>query len=103
MQKLTCPHNDCGKKFTKFIMLTDPTKIPRETYYACPHCKSKVDIITDSKTLFFSSPWRKTKEKPSYGCQYHFGYLKLYFKGSPVPETCLTCPQLTECMAKEVL
>ncbi|MBC7130602.1 hypothetical protein H5T51_05215, partial [Candidatus Bathyarchaeota archaeon] len=46
-EKLQCPYKGCEKKFDKPILLTDSSTIPRQTYYACPHCMSKLEIISD--------------------------------------------------------
>ncbi len=35
--------------------------------------------------------------KPS-GCPRHFGYLKEHPKRSPIPNECLTCPKIMECL-----
>ncbi len=33
-------------------MITDSSKIPRETHYACPHCMTKIEIVTeDTKVI----------------------------------------------------
>ena len=95
-----CPHPDCGKKFSQLIMLVDSTKVPRDTYYACPHCKSRIDVLFERKILKFSNHSRATKEKSSE-CPHYFGYLKLFLKGAEIPEDCLTCRRLTECTDKE--
>jgi len=43
--QIECPHPDCGRKFDKLIMLIDQTRIPRETYYVCPHCGAKKNTL----------------------------------------------------------
>lgn len=75
-----CPNAKCGKMFQKALVLTDLSKKPPETYYACPHCFSKVKIM--AKT----------------GCQYYFGYLKKIPKNASIPDECLTCPKITQCL-----
>jgi len=32
------------------------------------------------------------------GCPYHFGYLKEKGRDQPIPEKCLTCPKMLECL-----
>jgi len=32
------------------------------------------------------------------GCPHHFGYLKEHPKRSPIPNECLTCPKIMECL-----
>jgi len=106
-----CPNPECRKKFDQLIMLVDHTKVPRETYYACPHCKSRIDVVFDRESLRFrnkSGSIRKFRNKSGSmrrenrsSCPHYFGYLKLFTRGAQIPEECLTCKRLTECMAKE--
>ena len=50
--KLKCPYKGCEKEFDKPTLITDSSRIPRETHYACPHCMSNLDIVTkDSKVI----------------------------------------------------
>ena len=81
---LTCPNIRCGKTFQKVLILTDPAEKPRTTYYACPHCFSKVEIVI------------KEEESPPE-CPYYFGFLKMLPKKTAVPDDCLTCPRMIEC------
>jgi len=41
-----CPHKGCKREFDKPTVITDSSKIPRETFYACPYCNSKLEIMT---------------------------------------------------------
>ncbi|UCF59035.1 MAG: hypothetical protein JSV15_01020 [Candidatus Bathyarchaeota archaeon] len=98
---LVCPYSNCAKKFAKLIMLTDVTKIPRDTYYACPHCKSRVDIVVQNQDLFSIKPHGNGKEAPPMACPFHFGYLaelKKISKDFPTPKDCWACRQITECL-----
>ncbi len=96
-----CPYPGCGKKFDQLIMLVDHTRIPRDTYYACPHCKSRIDVVFERKSLRFTNHSGNGTEEDSSDCPYYFGYLKLFSRGARIPEKCLTCKRLTECMDKE--
>jgi len=44
---LRCPYKGCEQEFDKPSLLTDTSVIPSESYYACPHCMSKIELITD--------------------------------------------------------
>ena len=81
---LTCPNIGCGKTFQKVLILTDLSKKTRTTYYACPHCFSKVEIVVK-------------EEEPHLECPYYFGFLKMLPKKTAIPEDCLTCPKIIEC------
>jgi DNA-directed RNA polymerase subunit RPC12/RpoP len=95
-----CPYFQCRKTFRKPLMLTDSSKIPRETYYACPHCLSKVDVAVDNEenTHEFSVkiPERKEMTRP-IECPHHFGYLKNHPKNSSIPDECFACANLIQC------
>jgi len=83
-KSITCPNVKCGKAFQKVLMLTDLSKTTRETYYACPHCFSKVEIAVKEKT-------------PTLECPYYFGFLKNFSKKTSIPDDCLTCPKIIQC------
>ena len=99
---MNCPHKDCGKQFDQLVMLVDNTKIPRETYYACPHCKSRINIKFDRKNLKFKNRSWKSKGAKNNGCTHYFGYLKLFYTGDQIPEECMMCPRLIECSDKKM-
>jgi hypothetical protein len=86
-------------------------KSETEEYYACPKCLSKVadlQVIPESKkaeTLEDSSsknektsiPIESKIEKPDK-CAHQLGYLKNRGKNEPIPEECLTCGKMIECI-----
>ena len=100
---LVCPYGECGKGFERPIVLTDFSKTPRETYYACPHCLTKVDVV--AKDSCVDSVSVKTSgshmEKPPTECSHHYGYLKTLPKEAGIPDECLTCPNLLQCFVKK--
>lgn len=49
---LVCPYGSCGKEFRQPILLASEGELYRESYYACPHCHSKLDLVLkDSRDL----------------------------------------------------
>jgi len=96
-----CPYLQCRRTFRKPLMLTDGSKVPRETYYACPHCLSKVDVAVDGRENVHMLSV-EASERNELGklveCAYHFGYLKNLPKGA-IPDECLTCANLMKCAA----
>ncbi|MFQ5836407.1 MAG: hypothetical protein ACE5HG_00980 [Candidatus Bathyarchaeia archaeon] len=44
-------------------------------------------------------PAEKKGEGPS-GCPHHFGYLTSRARDAPIPQECLICPKVVECMLK---
>jgi len=55
-EKLKCPYKGCEKSFDKPTVLTDSSSMPRVTYYACPYCMSKLDIIVENMKLVGVKP-----------------------------------------------
>lgn len=100
---LVCPYNECRKEFDKPLVLTDFSKMPRETYYACPHCLTKVDVAVKDSKLDSVSVGTSSNPmgKPPAECAFHFGYLKSLPKEASVPDGCLTCPKLLQCFVKK--
>ena len=39
-----CPYTDCGREFTKPIIVTNKSVDPPQTYFGCPYCLSKIDV-----------------------------------------------------------
>ncbi len=65
----------CGKSF-------DKPKVVQ--YLACPHCLTKIE------------------EKKEAGCQFWFGYLSQKDKNDSVPQECVECEKVVECMLNQV-
>ena len=42
----------------------------------------------------------KKEEKGSSGCPHNFGYLANRPKNAPIPQECLICPKIVDCMLK---
>ncbi len=103
---IICPNPKCGKVFGDPLLLNDLSKTPAESYYVCPHCIAKLDKIPiqDKEprrpTPIPVEPLEKLEETNSTSCAHHFGYLKTHEKDAPLPDECLTCSKLLQCMLK---
>lgn len=42
-----CPNSKCKEEIKKPLSLTDLSKTPAETYYACPRCMTKLSVATE--------------------------------------------------------
>ena len=115
-----CVYERCGKSFTEPVRLTDLSHRPRsETYYACPYCFSKMDesehddthelklmksgtyeiATSDSSKKNTKNTVQKENEKEiAINCPHHVGYLRKRSKDEAVPDSCLTCPKILQCM-----
>jgi len=97
-EKLRCPYKGCEKAFEKPTVLTDMSTIPRQSYYACPHCMSKLDITIDNMKITSVKPteYPKVFESPAK-CAHFSGLLNMRPNDAPLPEECLLCPKVLQC------
>ena len=85
-----------------------------EPYYACPYCLTKLEIEQPKKEeekvsfekLAQTQPEKKqdknrSKEKASE-CQLHPGYLSERSSKEQIPDGCLVCKDIVECMLKKM-
>ena len=103
---LVCPYGNCGKGFKQPILLASRGELSRESYYACPHCHSKVDLVLKDRRDLGSveavaaadpeSP--AIMEKRPEGCIHYIGYLQGLSENNPLPDKCLTCPKVMLCI-----
>jgi hypothetical protein len=97
-EKLRCPYKGCEKSFDKPTVLTDASTIPRQSFYACPHCMSKLDISTDGARIIgvHAAEYPKVFESPAK-CAHFFGFLHSLPEGAPIADECLVCPKVLQC------
>ena len=100
---LTC--DGCGRTYEKPIVARVSTPGHIQTYGACPHCMTKVYDINLPETGGKEKPSslvqpNRPQEKASseVKCDHFFGFLNKRTKGTPVPEHCLTCDKMVECL-----
>ena len=100
-EKLRCPYVGCRKTFEKPAVLTDSSMVPRESYYACPYCNSKIDILTDNMKIVGvrASEYPKVFDSPAK-CAHFFGFLNSIPKDMSIPDECLICPKVLQCGIK---
>jgi DNA-directed RNA polymerase subunit RPC12/RpoP len=95
----------CGKVFETPLLAMVFSDYMVEEYYACPKCLSKVRDIkrrepvevdvaeTESAGMAVEGGVEEVA-----GCAHHLGFLKVRPKNTPIPEECLTCSKMIECM-----
>ena len=101
-EKLRCPYKGCEKPFEKPSVLTDTSTIPRQSYYACPHCMSKLDITLDNMKIVDVKPaeYPKVFESPAK-CAHFSSLLNPLPHDAPLPEECLLCPKVLQCSIRK--
>jgi len=97
-----CPYENCGRGFVKPLLLTNPSGVVRETYYACPHCQSKLDIRVENLHVTHVGKCEGGESTSTpVSCPYSLGYLSALQENAPIPDECLTCPKIMRCSIKE--
>nr|MDO8133963.1 hypothetical protein [Candidatus Njordarchaeum guaymaensis] len=101
--KLHCPYAMCNKTFEKPIVLTDTTKLIRETYYACPHCRSKIEIVVEDpnnpKLVQVEDVFNISQKAPAQ-CKHGLGFLGDFPDNADIPDECAICPKVMQCFIK---
>jgi len=99
---LTC--SGCGEVFEKPILATVTSNGFSKTYYACPRCFTKVEETLppkkEEKSETFIVVQKSVKcEEVEGKCPHFFGFLKKRPKNMPIPDECLTCNRMIDCLA----
>lgn len=87
-----------------------------EVYDACPYCLTEI-IVEETPLIPEEKQEPKAKkleiEKPTVpvtpekpikkpDCEHHFGYLSQRSSKEKIPEECMTCEKIVQCMLKNV-
>jgi hypothetical protein len=110
----TCPNESCGRVFAKPIKALNLQANSAGPYDACPYCLT--EITADSEMLENSEKpkideveeEKKNEEKPAAasetaaGCAYHLGYLSERSSKENIPDECMMCKDIVECMLKKM-
>lgn len=103
-KSFTC--DGCERTFQRPIFATVSTSGQIQKYYACPRCMTKVNNIkapeSDREEITSTSMMEPKKLDAEFEnmakCKHFFGYLKKRQKETPIPEECLTCVKMFECL-----
>jgi hypothetical protein len=122
---LVCPYTRCGRAFEQPVLVTDGSKLPRETYYACPHCMLRLELSMepdgkdglghvhvktfndggllseleagDKGRQFGEAVSHPQYTRPSKTCRHFLGYLRSLPRGRALPDECTVCPNVVQC------
>jgi len=97
-EKLRCPYKGCEKTFEKPTVLTDASTIPRQSFYVCPYCMSKIDVVTENLKVVGVKPteYPTVFDSPAK-CAHFSGLLNALPPDAPLPDECLICPKVLQC------
>jgi DNA-directed RNA polymerase subunit RPC12/RpoP len=104
---LTCPNKACGKVFAKPLTTLTLKQDSKEPYNACPYCLTEITMPEPES----KNPFEKTtteiaflEEKSSQNheeisnCKHYFGYMNQKEHKQQMPEECMLCSRIIECM-----
>jgi hypothetical protein len=77
---------------------------PTEPYSACPFCLTQEQIIQKAELkidLVEAKEKPLKREKPS-ACHHHPGYLSERSSKEQIPDECMVCKDIVECMLKKM-
>jgi len=112
----TCQNTSCKRTFTTPLKTLNLQENPTETYYACPFCLTKIEqktLITQDHLVDIveqKSQTVETQEKPEMAkeseipseCKYHLGYLSERGQKDTIPDECILCKNIVDCMLKRM-
>lgn len=111
---IICPNTSCGKIFAKPLKALN-FQNALKPYYACPCCLSKVtaknELIIGKSDESSESEARidvdveKHVELPknTIDCRYHLGYLSERTQKDQIPDDCIVCRDIVDCMLKKMM
>jgi len=117
-QSFTCSNPKCAKVFTNPLTVQDLSSKNKASYSACPHCLTEIATEKEPeieeeeqaqtiKSVRIRQTIEQLKEiEPAQQppakekCPHHYGYLKTRSKNENIPEECMTCEKLLECMLR---
>ena len=117
----TCSNPFCRKVFVDPVRVKNLALEEAEPYYACPYCltettleerapaeiksEQKTEIkqigIKESSVLRIEEESGQTNPK-AQRCTHHFGYLSKRSSSDGIPEECMICENLVQCMLVNV-
>jgi hypothetical protein len=116
----TCPNPLCGKTFINPIRARNMCSKGAEVYEACPFCLTEIvvdkpssmtednkdsDIKEDKEEQLVTYPQEKPLNEPSSkanACPHHLGYLSQRASKTNIPEECIVCENIVQCMLKKI-
>jgi hypothetical protein len=117
-EMFTCQNSSCRKSFTVPLKTLNLQQNPSETYPSCPFCLTKIEIINEPPKQEIkveatplqveqpktnkSTTKNKNNDKPPTNCHYHPGYLSERSSKENIPDDCLVCKDIVDCMLKKM-
>jgi len=117
--KFACPNSLCGFVFSKPVKVKNMSSQDSKCYDACPRCLTAIikeksvpavdtkpnETVQDNKlheTISSSQEERRAEQSTAVQCAHHLGYLSERAKNEKIPEDCMVCENIVNCMLKVV-
>ena len=104
---LTCPNNKCGKVFDKPLQTINLQQNSNTPYNSCPYCFTEITLVESeienpAETSYKEIKLDKEESPEVLGqtiiCNHHLGYLKEKELKQQIPEECILCTRVIDCM-----
>jgi len=116
-QSFTCSNPKCKRVFANPIIVQNLSSEDTASYHACPYClteieetpegegkrqkpKAKRSRIEQTKAQLAETKPTQQLSSETQKCLHHFGYLSQRPRGQEIPEGCMICKKIIECMQK---
>jgi hypothetical protein len=119
-QSYTCPNPSCGRVFTNPVKAENLCSKDTDVYDACPFCLTEITVEKNQATIEEKKDLEKKKIKSEQArvysrketvaesppkvqkCTHQFGYLSKRSSKEKIPEECMMCENIVQCMLKNV-
>jgi DNA-directed RNA polymerase subunit RPC12/RpoP len=105
IRAFTC--EECGKAYEKPVLAHIISPGQTQEYYACPRCMTKVpetpETVQEPQSPTEAVQAKKTtatEKEVIPGCEHYFGYLRKREKNKSIPDECLTCSKMVDCLVQ---
>ncbi|MCL5878148.1 MAG: hypothetical protein M1540_10100 [Candidatus Bathyarchaeota archaeon] len=111
-KQVICQNPSCKTTFTTPLKTLNLQENPTEPYFACPFCLTKLEDLpiksqeglkqdVEAKGAKFGHDSKKPVEGNA-SCRFHLGYLSERTNKEQIPDDCLVCKDIVECMLKKM-
>ncbi|MGB8780623.1 MAG: hypothetical protein WCD81_08240 [Candidatus Bathyarchaeia archaeon] len=117
--KFACPNSSCGLVFSKPLKVKNVGSEDSQCYDACPRCLTAITLeesvpVVEAKQgataednkgqepMVSNSEERRARPSATVQCAHHLGYLSERSKNEKIPEDCIVCENIVQCMLKAV-
>lgn len=120
-QGCICPNPSCAKAFAVPIKVENLCSKNAKVYDACPFCLTEITLDKESTDVEEKQDIEVVEEKDRNeeekspqleaqdeslskvpGCTHHLGYLSHRPSKDSIPEECIVCEKIVQCMLKNV-